>query len=77
MADPKKKGALKVSVVSMPKSENAISSGPDKWQIEEDMRTLLRAQEVRRDPKRFKAAKKLASERLQEMKAAFGSADSK
>ncbi len=35
-------------------SRNAI--GPDQgWQVEDDLRTLCRAKEIRKDPKRFKA----------------------
>jgi len=39
-----------------------------KWQIEEDARTLKRAEEIRRDPKRLESAKKMASEELTAMK---------
>ena len=49
----------------------------DKWQIEEDMRTLLRAEEIKRDPKRYRAAKKLAKERLEDMEAVVEDDDDK
>ncbi|MES2488550.1 MAG: hypothetical protein V4607_02075 [Pseudomonadota bacterium] len=55
------------------KANPGIERGPDTWQIEEDMRTLLRAEEVRKDPKRFKAAQKLAKDKLKEMQAVFPS----
>jgi hypothetical protein len=38
-----------------------------KWQVEDDLRTLQRAIEIKRDPKRLKAAKELAKEKLTEM----------
>lgn len=39
------------------------------WQAEEDMRTLVRAEEVRKDPKRLKAAQAMAKKRADELKA--------
>jgi hypothetical protein len=39
----------------------------DKWEIEEDLRVCQRYCEVKKDPKRMAAVKKLAAERLQEM----------
>lgn len=38
------------------------------WQAEEDMRTLVRAEEVRKDPKRLKAAQAMAKKRADELK---------
>lgn len=38
-----------------------------KWRAEDDMRTLARAEEVKRDPKRLAAAKKMAREKLAEL----------
>lgn len=40
-----------------------------KWRAEDDMRTLARAEEVKRDPKRLAAAKKMAREKLAELQA--------
>lgn len=37
------------------------------WQIEDDMRTLVRAEEIRKDPKRLKAAQQLAKKRAEEL----------
>ncbi|MGH8446871.1 MAG: hypothetical protein ACREVL_16485 [Solimonas sp.] len=71
-----KAGALKVNVVSMPNS-GLTEATNNKWQTEEDMRTLLRAEEVKRDPKRFAAAKKLAAEKLKEMETVAGKAPPK
>lgn len=72
-ASKAKRAALKVNVVSMPGYGSPVSKdrGPSEWEIEEDMRTLIRAEEIKRSPKRYAAAKKKAKEKLAEMKAAF------
>lgn len=44
-----------------------------KWRAEDDMRTLARAEEVKRDPKRLAAAKAMAREKLAELQAVAGS----
>jgi hypothetical protein len=44
---------------------------PSRWEIEDDMRALLRAEEIKRDRARYARAKKCAAEKLAEMKAAF------
>ena len=42
--------------------------GMDKdWQAEDDMRTLARAEEIRKDPKRHKAALAKAKEKIAEL----------
>lgn len=46
--------------------------GEDKWRAEEDMRTLARAAEIRKDPKRMAAAKKVAREKLAELQSIVG-----
>ncbi|MDH0900726.1 hypothetical protein N5C12_15380 [Comamonas aquatica] len=38
------------------------------WQAEDDMRTLVRAEEIRKDPKRLKAAQAMAKKRADELK---------
>lgn len=40
------------------------------WQAEDDMRTLLRAAEIKKDAKRLAAAKKKAKEQYAKMEAA-------
>ena len=52
----------------------ASSMHPDdsKWRAEDDMRTLARAEEVRNDPKRLAAAKKMAREKLAELQTIAG-----
>lgn len=37
------------------------------WQTEDDLRTLTRAVEIKKDPKRMKAAQALAKKKLEEM----------
>lgn len=38
-----------------------------KWQIEEDLRILARAEEIKKDSKRMAAVKELAKEKMAEM----------
>lgn len=44
----------------------------DDWQTEEDLRTLMRAEEIEKDPKRYKAAKELAKKKLLEIAVVAG-----
>lgn len=55
----------------MAKDKNLMtaSGDNDKWQAEDDMRTLARAEEIRKDPKRFKAAVAMAKEKVKELEA--------
>lgn len=39
----------------------------DEWRVEDDLRTLMRAEEVKKDPKRHKAALAKAKEKLTEL----------
>ena len=41
----------------------------DDWQAESDMRTLMEAEKIKADPKRFEKAQKLAKARLLEVAA--------
>jgi len=43
-----------------------------RWRTEEDMRTLLRADEIRKDPKRMERVRKMAKERLAEFEKIAG-----
>lgn len=43
----------------------------DEWEIREDMRTLVRAEEIRRDPKRLAAARKMAKDEMQNLNKAL------
>ena len=40
----------------------------DKWRAEEDLRTLIHAKEIQRDPKRMAAVRKLAQDKMAELK---------
>ena len=40
----------------------------DKWRVEDDMRMLMHAKEIQRDPKRMAAVRKLAQEKMADMK---------
>jgi hypothetical protein len=50
-----KREPLVMAKVTMP--------GTDKWRTEEDLHHMTHAEEVRRDPKRLDAVKKLAAEK--------------
>ena len=54
---------------STPAAAIGMNHDEAKWRAEEDMRTLARAEEVRNDPKRLAAAKKMAREKLAELQA--------
>lgn len=47
----------------------AISAADTSWQAEDDMRTLMRAEEIKRDPKRLAAAKACAKKKIEEVAA--------
>ncbi len=49
------------------KAAQSISSHERDWRAEDDMRTLARAEEIKRDPARLKAAQKKAREKLEEL----------
>lgn len=54
---------------------NAIASAPkgddsyDKWRAKDDMRTVLEAERIKKDPTRMKHVKRCAKEELAEMNA--------
>jgi hypothetical protein len=54
----------------MAKRTNAVSV-PQDWQAESDMRTLVEAQAIRGDKKRFAAATRMAKKKSEEMEKAF------
>ena len=49
-----------------PKGSAALNE--DKWLVEDDMRTLIHAKEIQRDPKRMAAVRKLAQDKMAELK---------
>lgn len=40
----------------------------DKWKVEDDLRTLINADEIKKDKKRMEACKELAKEKMAGMK---------
>lgn len=57
----------------MAKKANAVSIKPDEeWQVEDDMRTLMRAKEVQADPKRMAKVKALARKKLETVASVLG-----
>ena len=51
----------------MASKSTAVPSSDDDWQAEDDMRTLARAEEIRKSPKRLKAALAKAKEKMAEL----------
>ncbi|WP_182340937.1 hypothetical protein [Comamonas koreensis] len=51
----------------MAKKDIAVPSSERDWQAEDDMRTLARAEEIRKDPDRLKAALGKANEKMAEL----------
>lgn len=46
----------------------SMAAENDSWRIEDDMRTLILAREIQRDPKRMAAVRKLAQQKMADMK---------
>lgn len=53
----------------MAKKQSAGIGMDSDWQAEDDMRTLARALEIKRDPKRLAAAQACAKKKLEEIAA--------
>lgn len=51
----------------MAKASTTSISSDDDLRVEDDMRTLARAEEIRKDPKRLKAALAKAREKIAEL----------
>jgi hypothetical protein len=49
------------------KKNNGIPEVSDKWQAEQDLQTLLDADDIREDDKRMTAVRKLAKDKLADM----------
>ena len=45
----------------------AMTKSEDDWQAEDDLRTLMRCEEIEKDPKRLAKAQALAKKRLLEL----------
>ena len=50
----------------MAKAKGAMVDVANDWQVEDDLRTLQRAMEIKKDPKRMAKVKELAKMRLEE-----------
>lgn len=60
----------------MARKNNTMGIGIDEdWRAESDLRTLIEAEQIEKDPKRFKRAKELAKSRLLEMASIAGDTD--
>lgn len=60
----------------MARKNNTIGmDSDDDWRAEPDLRTLIEAEQIEKDPKRFKRAKELAKSRLIEMASIAGDTD--
>ena len=51
---------------------NMMSVDEDKWQAEEDLRTLIRAEEVKKDSARMNAVRELAMKKKSELEKLAG-----
>jgi hypothetical protein len=60
----------------MARKSNTIGMAcDDDWRAESDLRTLIEAEQIEKDPKRLKKAKELAKKRLLEVAAIAGGSD--
>lgn len=50
------------------KTKSSAALSEEKWRVEDDLRTLMHAKEIQRDPKRMAAVRKLAQEKMDYMK---------
>lgn len=51
----------------MKKTRSIGPVGDDKWQVEDDLRTLQRAEEIKKDPQRMKKCQEMAKEKMTQM----------
>lgn len=59
----------------MAKKNTTTVAEQDDWQADMDMRCLMDAEKIRKDPKRLKAAKELAKKKLLDMAAVANESD--
>lgn len=60
----------------MAKKKHTLGIGIDQdWQVEDAMRTLMRAEEIRKDKKLMAKVKAMATQRLQEVAAIAGASE--
>lgn len=55
---------------------NSWASEDAKWRAESDLRTLIECEQIEKDPKRIKAARELAKEKMLEVAAVAAESDS-
>lgn len=55
----------------------AMYKPDEEWRVEDDMRTLMNAREIRNDPKRMSKVKALAQKKLTDMASLAGTEDDK
>lgn len=55
----------------------AAISENEEWQVEDDMRTLMRAKEIQADPKRMAKIKIMARKKLEQVASVMGEAAEK
>lgn len=56
--------------------DRAVAIKPDEeWMAEDDLRTLMRAREIRNDPKRMGRVKAMATKRIAEVASLAGDCD--
>lgn len=48
------------------RAKNSLVVASDDWQVEDDLRTLCRAEEIKKDAKRMAKVKALAKEKMME-----------
>ena len=48
-------------------SKKNVLSGPEDWQVESDLRTMIEAEQIEKDPKRLAKVKALAKKRMMEI----------
>jgi hypothetical protein len=59
----------------MATKKSGLSAAEIDWQTEDDLRTLVRAREIEKDPKRMKAAQELAKKKMVEVAAVASDTD--
>lgn len=59
----------------MNKIEIDMRKREEQWQAESDMRTLVEAEQIKRDPKRLKRAQECARKKLTEVASVAGGSD--
>jgi hypothetical protein len=59
---------MRPGTVKKKRNLTTVDYSPERWEIEEDLRAIARAEAVKADPERMKKVKTLAKEKLEESK---------